>query len=112
MPGGAVGFGEEAVGLIVVDETLAVGIPAELALQEHGDVAEVADGGGAVADLDGGGRDAAGFDGVDEVAVVICAVAQADVVGAEDDGLEVSRPAGEPAISGLDEAAIAFEADL
>jgi hypothetical protein len=112
MPGGTVGFREQAIGLIVADESLGGRIPAELAFEQHGDVADVADGRGTVADLGGGGGRAAGLDGVDEVAVVIDAGAEPDVVGAEGCRLQVFRPTGKAPIPRLDPAAVAFKANL
>ena len=53
---GAVAGREQAVGLLVADDLLLLAVPDELAAQQVGEVAEVAQRGGAVADLDVHGR--------------------------------------------------------
>src|SRR5262245_38094578 len=63
--------GEERVGLLVADEELLLGVPAELSSQLAGDVGDVADADRAVADLDIGDRLLAGLDAVEPVLDVV-----------------------------------------
>ena len=70
---------EEAVGLVVAHEPLGLGVPAELAAEPEGDVAQVADHGDAVADLDVHDRAAAGPHALEEVAHVVAAVLEGDL---------------------------------
>src|SRR5207244_12504018 len=71
--------GEVAVGLGVVDELLALRVPAELAAQPHGDDAQVTHRHRAVADLGLGDRRLAAADAPEEVAHVVAALAQLDL---------------------------------
>ena len=64
----ALGPVEPAVGLGVADDLLGDGVPLQRPLQPVGDVAQVADGRGAVGDLDVAERQLAGLDAVEEVA--------------------------------------------
>src|SRR5688572_19722947 len=81
--GGAVGAGEHGGGLIVAGDALFDGVPVDLAVEANGHVAEVADGGAAVADFDVANRLLARFDAVQEVLVMVLADVESLVGAAE-----------------------------
>src|SRR5689334_9354372 len=67
----------------VAGDLLGGRVPGDFAAQAEGDVAEVADGGGAMADLHIGNRRFAGFDAVQEVLVVVGALVKVRVARSE-----------------------------
>src|SRR3954453_14411609 len=66
-------------GLLVTEELLGGRIPLERAAEAHREVAEVADRGTAVADLDVADRPLAALDAVEEVLMVVGALVKPDV---------------------------------
>ena len=82
MPGGPHVTGDHAVGLGVVNELLLFGIPFEFTVQEHGHIAQMTDGRGAVSDFRVRHGLLAGFDAVQEVLLMIIAAIEIDLVPA------------------------------
>ena len=70
MPGCTHRSASHAHGMIVVGKDLFDGIPFQLTPQQEGDVGQVTDGGDAMPDLNGEVRVLAGFDTVEEIAVL------------------------------------------
>lgn len=71
--------GQVAVGLVVAREDLLGGVPLELAADPAGDVGQVADGAGPVADLHVGNRLLSRLDAVDRVLEMVVALVEANV---------------------------------
>ena len=67
---------EHSVGFITINKSFIVRIPAKFAFERHGDITEVANGCGSVSDFYRCGRPAAGFDTIDEIAVMVVALVQ------------------------------------
>ena len=83
MPWASHGAGQHSVGLIVVDELLFFWVPAELSAEPYGDVIEVADGVGADGGVNGADCLPSALDRVYEIAAVIVAARQANLIGAD-----------------------------
>src|SRR5439155_1437886 len=107
----AVGALEHAGLLLVAAHRLAGRVPAQRAAGAQGDVAQVADGRGAVADLDVADRPPAGADRLQPVLVVVAAHRQADVAVRELGAQDLRRLRGDAAAVHEEGALAPHEAD-
>lgn len=72
---------QHPVSLFVVDEFLSFGVPSEFATQPYGNIILVTDGVGADSGFDGADRFLSGLDAIQEIAAMIVASIQANLIG-------------------------------
>ena len=111
MPGASHGAAQHSVGLLIVDELLFFGIPAEFSAESYSDIVQVADGVGADGGIYGADCLLPALDAFDEIAAVIVASRQADFIRTYCSSQQGFRLGGDKAALDQDPAFIAHEKD-